>query len=83
MSGLLTKERGRNREYDRLNGPTKNKFVSCETNLILPTCQIRLVISLKAVTEAAPLFIHKIVKIGVFIRYNYTACHLRSIKNYM
>ena len=28
-------------EYDRLNAPPKKtKFVSCETNLILPTCQI-------------------------------------------
>ena len=40
-------------------------------------------LSLKAVTEIAPLFTHKTVKIGVFIRYNYTASHLRSTKNYM
>ena len=36
---------------------------------------------MKAVTEIAPLFIHKAVKIGVFIRYNYTTSHLRSIKS--
>ena len=40
-------------------------------------------VSLKAVTEIAPLFTHKTVKIVVLIRYNYTAIHLRSIKNYM
>ena len=47
--------------------PQITKCVSCETNLILPTCQIWLAISLKAVTEIAPLFIHKIVKVCVFI----------------
>ena len=40
-------------------------------------------LSLKAVAEIAFLFTPKTVKIGVFIRYNYTASHLRSFKNYM
>ena len=40
-------------------------------------------LSLKAVAEMAPLFTHKTVQIGVFIRYDYTASHLRSIKNCM
>ena len=40
-------------------------------------------LSLKAVAEIVPLFTLKTVQIGVFIRYNYTASHLRSIKNYM
>ena len=47
----------------------------------MPNTMVHL--SLKAVTETAPLLTHKTVKIGAFIRYNYIACNFCSIKNYM